>query len=87
METIPLLSVTKVIQNAKSIINPTLIYVHSTADLNIDHRIVSQATLIAIRPQPNELRSEIRTFKIASATDYGHKSISTRFDPNLYVDI
>jgi hypothetical protein len=30
---------------------------------------------------------EIRTFEVASATDYGHKSITKEFTPNLYVDI
>ena len=87
MDTVPLLAVVKVIERAKSLIKPTIIYTHSSADLNIDHRVVSQATLTAFRPQPNEVWQEIRTFEITSATDYGHKSITNLFYPNLYVDI
>ncbi|CAN1514266.1 thiol_BshB1, bacillithiol biosynthesis deacetylase BshB1 [Methylophilaceae bacterium] len=87
MDTIPLLAVAKIIEKAKVLVRPTIVYTHSSADLNIDHRIVSQATLIAFRPQPNEVWQEIRTFEIASATDYGHKSITNLFYPNLYVDI
>jgi LmbE family N-acetylglucosaminyl deacetylase len=87
MDTVPLLSVIKVIEKAKALVKPTLIYTHSSADLNIDHRIVSQATLTAFRPQPNEFWQEIRTFEVASATDYGHKSITNLFYPNLYIDI
>ena len=92
METRPL-SKTKrwrlveVIEKAKFLVIPTLVYTHSSADLNVDHRVVSQATLTAFRPQPNEVWQEIRTFEIASATDYGHKSITNLFYPNLYVDI
>lgn len=87
MDTVPLLAVAKVIEKVKSLINPTIVYTHSSADLNVDHRVVSQATLTAFRPQPNEVWEEIRTFEIASATDYGHKAITNLFYPNLYVDI
>ncbi len=87
MDTVGLLDVARVIERAKTLSKPTVVYTHSSADLNIDHRIVSQATLIAFRPQPNEVWEEIRTFEIVSATDYGHKSITKEFTPNLYVDI
>lgn len=87
MDTVPLIAVTNVIEKAKSLIEPTIVYTHSSADLNVDHRIVSQATLTAFRPRPNEIWEEIRTFEIASSTDYGHKSITNLFYPNLFVDI
>jgi LmbE family N-acetylglucosaminyl deacetylase len=87
MDTVGLLDVTKVIERAKTLAKPTMIYTHSSADLNIDHRIVSQATLTAFRPQPNEVWEEIRTFEVASSTDYGHKSMTGEFTPNLYIEI
>ena len=87
MDTVPLLTVAKAIEKAKMLVRPTIVYTHSSADLNVDHRVVSQATLTAFRPQPNEIWLEIRTFEIASATDYGHKSMTNLFYPNLYIDI
>lgn len=87
MDVVGVLRVAKVIERAKALTKPTVVYTHSSADLNIDHRIVSQATLAAFRPQPNEVWEEIRAFEVASATDYGHKSITKEFTPNLYVDI
>jgi len=87
MDTVPLIEITKKIEEVKKTILPNIIYTHSSADLNIDHRIVSQATLTAFRPQPNELWQEIRTFEVPSATDFGHKSITGSFNPNLYIDI
>jgi len=87
MDSILLLSVTKLIETAKALVKPTIIYTHSSADLNVDHRVVSQATLTAFRPEPNECWTEIRTFEIPSATDFGHKSITNVFIPNLYIDI
>ena len=87
MDDVPLLEIVNLIEEIKAFIRPTIIYTHSAADLNIDHRITSQATLTAFRPQPNEVWQEIRTFEIPSATDYGHKSITSSFEPNLYIDI
>lgn len=87
MDSIPILNVIRTIEEAKELIQPTLIYTHSSADLNIDHRIVSEATLTAFRPQNKETWQEIRAFEIPSATDYGHKSITQSFYPNLYIDI
>ena len=87
MDDTPLLEIIKIIENAKSKINPSIIYTHSSNDLNIDHRIVCEATLTAFRPQPNETWEEIRTFEVPSSSDYGHKSITGFFHPNLYINI
>ncbi|CAN1499465.1 thiol_BshB1, bacillithiol biosynthesis deacetylase BshB1 [Burkholderiaceae bacterium] len=87
MDTIPLIDVIKFIEKIKSKITPEIIYTHTSADLNIDHQIVSRATLTAFRPEPNEVWSEIRAFEVASSTDYGHRSITNLFAPNLFVDV
>ena len=71
MDSIPLIEVVKVIEKAKRKIKPNIVYTHSSADLNIDHRIVNQATLTAFRPLKDEVWKEIRTFEIPSSTDYG----------------
>jgi LmbE family N-acetylglucosaminyl deacetylase len=87
LDTVALLSIAQAIEKAKAEVKPTLIYTHSAADLNIDHRIVAQATLTAFRPQPGETWEEIRSFEVPSATDFSHKSIARPFHPNLYIDI
>ncbi|MDA8916417.1 PIG-L family deacetylase [Gammaproteobacteria bacterium] len=87
MDKCSLIEIIKFIENAKDISNPDIVYTHSSADLNIDHRILSQAVLTAFRPMPNETCKEIRVFEVPSATDYGHKSVTGFFSPNLYVDI
>ena len=87
MDSVPLIEIVKVIEEAKKKINPNIIYTHSSADLNIDHRIVNQATITAFRPLKDECWREIRTFEIPSSTDYGHKSVTNTFNPNLFIDI
>lgn len=87
MDSYPLLEIVKSIEATKHKVNPDIVYTHSGADLNVDHRVVANAVLTAFRPQPNEKCSEIRLFEIASATDYGHENITGQFIPNLFVDI
>ena len=87
MDSYPLIEVVKAIEQAKNIYKPTLVYTHSGADLNVDHRVVVNAVLTAFRPQPNEQCKELRLFEVASATDYGNVAITGSFSPNLFIDI
>ena len=82
-----LIEIIKSIEKIKSKIDPDLIYTHSAADLNIDHRIVAQAVLTAFRPVPKENCKEIRLFEVVSSTEFGHKDVTSQFVPNLFVSI
>ena len=87
MDSYPLLEIVKAVEKSKYKYRPTLVYTHSGADLNIDHRVVANAVLTAFRPHPKELCKEIRLFEVASATDYGNNNITGSFSPNLFIDI
>ena len=87
MDGYPLIEVVKAVEKAKSKYKPTLVYTHSGADLNVDHRVVANAVLTAFRPQPNENCKELRLFEVASATDYGNQAVTGSFAPNLFVNI
>ncbi len=87
LDSYPLLEVVKCVEDAKSKYNPTIVYTHSNADLNIDHRVIANAVLTAFRPQPNENCREIRLFEVPSATDYGNNIITGFFTPNLFISL
>ena len=87
MDKVGILEIIKIIESAKTQVNPSVVYTHSYADLNIDHQILSKAVLTAFRPQPGEICNEIRTFEVPSSTEYGNRSITNIFVPNLYVNI
>ena len=55
--------------------------------LNIDHKIVCQATITAFRPQPKEKWEKILSFEIPSSTDYGDINQKEKFNPNYFVNI
>ena len=87
MDSYPLLEIVRAVELVKERYKPTLVYTHSSADLNIDHKVVVNAVLTAFRPQPMEICKEIRLFEVPSATNYGNPSITSTFSPNLFVNI
>tara|TARA_Y100001935_G_C17267346_1_gene489920 strand:+ start:340 stop:1020 length:681 start_codon:yes stop_codon:yes gene_type:complete len=87
MDSYPLIEVVKCVEEIKKEYQPNLVYTHSGADLNIDHRIVSNAVITAFRPEPKEICKEIRLFEVASATDFGHPALFGNFTPNLFISI
>jgi len=87
MDSIPLLEIVKFIEEIKDKYDPDIIYSHSPSDLNVDHKVVTSATLTAFRPQPGEKNSEIRLFEVPSATDYSIDELEGSFNPNLFINI
>ena len=77
MDTVALIDVIKEIELAKEELCPDVIYTHSAADLNVDHRITLEATLTAFRPQPTEKYTEIISFEVQS---------SRNMDTNPYLE-
>ena len=80
-----LLEITKIIETAKRKIKPNIIYTHYVEDLNIDHRVIAEATLTAFRPLKNNFE-KIFSFEVPSATDYRYYK-KKQFNPNYISDI
>lgn len=78
-----LLEVVKCIESVKAKTNPDLAYTHSSAYLDVYHRVVACAVLTAFRPQPEENFSETGLSEVTSATDYGQEYITGKFSLNF----
>lgn len=87
MDKAKLLDIVKIIEKAKKKIRPHIIYTHNPQDLNIDHRIVAEATLIAFRPQAKEIWKKILAFEVPSSTDFAYFKKNKIFQPNYFLDI
>ena len=87
LDKVPLLQIIKQIELVSKKIKPVMVYTHSMSDLNIDHRMVAEATLTAFRPDLNQNCKEIRLFETPSSTDFSFNKIKKSFSPNIYVDI
>ena len=83
LDTVPLLKIIKSIENIIKEIKPDRVYTSHYGDLNIDHRIVFEATLTACRPAKFPVK-EIMCFEILSSTDW---AFSYEFKPNYFIDI
>jgi LmbE family N-acetylglucosaminyl deacetylase len=63
-------------------IDPDIVYMHSNKDLNRDHRICHEATLIACRPLSSNVK-ELYAYEVLSSTEWN----SEHFKPTMFVDI
>ena len=86
LDSIPLIKITKTLEDIKILFRPDVVYTHFGNDLNVDHRAAYNATLIAFRPQPKESVTKIFCFEVLSSTDWSSNS-SFPFNPNYFVNI
>ena len=84
MDTVSNLQVTKSIKKIIEAFNPDIVYTHSQNDVNIDHRIIHNATLTATRPTSKTSVKSVFSFEIPSSTEWNFES---PFSPNVFVDI
>jgi N-acetylglucosamine malate deacetylase 1 len=66
---------------------PEIVYTHNISDMNHDHQIVAEATMIACRPKPECSVNELYFFEVPSSTDWTFSQIQPAFQPTTYVDI
>ena len=83
LDTLPLVSVIKPIEEVISQVKPNVIYVHWGGDLNRDHQIVFESLMVSARPI-NSTVSEIYAFETSSSTEW---AFPRGFNPDTWVDI
>jgi LmbE family N-acetylglucosaminyl deacetylase len=84
LDTVPLLDIVKNIELYIKKFKPDVVFTHSENDMNIDHSIVSRASLTACRPVPNLTVKKVYAFEVLSSTEYNPYST---FQPNYFVNI
>lgn len=83
-DTVALLDIVKVIEKVVDDIQPDIVFTHYEKDLNIDHRIVYQATIIATRPVAGQSVKEIYSFEVLSSTEWNYP---LSFSPDTFFDV
>lgn len=86
MDSVPILEIAKKIEQTIDIFKPDIIFTHSGTDLNIDHRIVHEACIIATRPIHTIVR-ELYFFEIPSSSEWNFTSTVKSFNPRLFIDV
>lgn len=86
LDSLPLLDIVQAIETVLNDVGPDIVYTHHAGDLNIDHRIVHQATLTACRPLPGHSVRELYAFEVLSSTEWA-SGAGTGFAPTRFVDV
>ena len=86
MDSIPLLTVVKEIEQVINEYQPNIVYTHFSHDLNIDHQITHQAAMTACRPIIGSSVKKIFSFEVLSSTEW-QSSSAPQFKGQYIVDI
>ena len=88
MDSVDLLDIVKKIEAKLENFSAEIVYTHFPSDLNVDHRLLSEAVLTATRPMPGQGVKKVFFFEVASSTDWkfggGEQAF---FSPNVFVNI
>ena len=84
LDTIPQKELNEEISKVVNVVNPDILYIPYKGDLNKDHRLVFESSLVATRPANHKVK-RILSYEALSETEWG-QSIEP-FTPNVYIDI
>jgi LmbE family N-acetylglucosaminyl deacetylase len=87
MDSLDLLDVVKMVEEAVAQHRPSLVMTHHAGDLNIDHRILHDAVVTACRPIPACPVRELLFFEVASSTEWRPAVSAPAFAPQVFYDI
>lgn len=68
-------------------INPQVVFIPHYGDMHLDHHIVSQSTMVGVRPIKEQKVLEVYSYETLSETEWNVPHVSNAFIPNTYVDI
>jgi LmbE family N-acetylglucosaminyl deacetylase len=87
LDKVPMLTIARAVEVVVGEVHPTTVYTHFAHDLNVDHRLVHEAVLTAVRPQPGSGIATVLTFETPSSTEWRAPNPAFAFLPNWFVDI
>ena len=83
LDTIPIVNLITKLEEIINVYKPNIIYSHSMCDINMDHKILFEAMLVAARPMAKHIKT-IYAFDTSSSTEWGYPR---SFIPDTWVDI
>lgn len=83
----PILSVIQAIEKVVDDVQPDIVYGHHWGDVNRDHRVISEAIMVACRPIGDRFPRSVLLFETPSSTEWSWPDPNSAFIPNHFVDI
>lgn len=87
LETIPRYELNEKISEVVQNIKPDEIYIPHRGDMQLDHQIVVDATMVAVRPKYEHKIKRVYAYETLSETGWNIPNTVNEFIPNVYEDI
>lgn len=75
------------IEKYVEIIQPDIVFTHHNGDVNKDHKLIFESTLVATRPVLGSSVKKVYTYQVPSSTEWGAPLENDIFIPNTFIDI
>jgi len=86
-DTLPTLELAKHVEAVIAKVHPTIVFTHFPGDLNVDHRRLFDAVMVATRPMPSSPIREVHCFEVLSSTEWSFGLVNRAFNPQVFYDI
>ncbi len=87
LDSLPLLDIIRPVAACVEELRPEVVYTHFKEDVNQDHRLAFQATMVAVRPFGNNSVNRVLCFESPSSTEWAAPLAGIVFAANVFVDI
>lgn len=87
LETVPRYELNQKIFDTIQKIMPDEVYIPHRGDMQLDHQLVVDAAMVALRPKYNYKVKKIYAYETLSETDWNIPNTMNGFIPNMYSDI
>jgi len=87
LDTLPLSDVVKKVEQLIRDSAPHVVYTHFAGDINRDHRILTEAVMVAARPYSAPSVKEVLMFETPSSTEWSSPTLTPPFQANVFVDV
>ena len=84
---IPKHQVNKMIHDVIDNIKPNIVFIPHFGDMHLDHYIVSQASMVGVRPFKEHKVLEVYSYETLSETEWNIPHVTNVFIPNTFVNI
>lgn len=81
------IEVNKKIESFIEQIDPEIVFTHHAGDMNRDHQILYESTMVATRPKPESRIKRVFSYSAPSSTEWIPFTTGRIFAPNWFVDI
>lgn len=87
LDSVSHIEINNVIEQVIEKVHPSIVYTHFYGDINKDHRMVYESTLVACRPTSRQCVKKVFLYSVPSSTEWNVQINSAVFLPNWYEDI